>query len=90
MSVIDETEFQSQPSVDVSDEMDDLFARADRFLQPDAELALKVLKDIMLDKNAPPEARVQAATYVVNAAAHRQQFEEYKRQQSAAREASKE
>ena len=56
-SIIDETDFQSQPSVDVSAEME----AAIQQINADHESARKTLEDLARDVNAPSHIRLGAA-----------------------------
>jgi hypothetical protein len=72
-------ELTSTPSIDVSEEMG--FGPRGDGVKNAAETATAVLAEIMADTSASPEARVQAAVYILGMSLQREHMEEYRRQQ---------
>jgi hypothetical protein len=74
----DTPNYSSNPSVDVSAEMD---PRPNDGAKNAVETAEEVLAEVMSDRSAPPEARVQAATYILGMASQRAHMEQFQRVQ---------
>ena len=78
MSRFDDAEFSSNPSIDVSAEMEAAISTA--------KTALQVLTEIMNDPKAETEHRLQAATYLANVAMQARQMKEYRSMQEHLRQ----